>query len=65
MALTSVPGFAREHLHAVGSSTVYPFFTVVAEEFGLATDFKTPVVEATGTGGGFKLFCGGIGKELS
>jgi phosphate transport system substrate-binding protein len=51
---------ARDQIRAVGSSTVYPFTTAVAEEFGKTTSFKTPVVESTGTGGGFKLFCAGI-----
>ncbi len=45
----------------VGSSTLYPFSAVIAETFGRDTSFKTPVVEATGTGGGFKLFCSGVG----
>ena len=44
----------------VGSSTVYPFTTVVAERFGKEKGFSTPVVESTGTGGGMKLFCSGI-----
>lgn len=44
-------------ISAVGSSTVYPFSTVVAERFGKSTDFKTPKIESTGTGGGMKLFC--------
>ena len=45
----------------VGSSTVYPFTTVVAERFGKESKgFSTPVVESTGTGGGMKLFCAGI-----
>ena len=57
------PAFAREQIRIVGSSTVYPFSTVVAEIFGLNTDFSTPVVESTGTGGGFKLFCSGIGDN--
>jgi phosphate transport system substrate-binding protein len=52
---------ARDEIRIVGSSTVFPFATAVAEEFGQTTDYKTPVVEATGTGGGLKLFCGGIG----
>jgi phosphate transport system substrate-binding protein len=52
---------AREQIRIVGSSTVYPFSTVVAEEFGRATSFKTPIVESTGTGGGLKLFCAGAG----
>ncbi len=51
----------REHIHMVGSSTVYPFSAVIAETFGRDTKFRTPVVEATGTGGGFKLFCSGVG----
>lgn len=52
---------ARDEIRIVGSSTVFPFSTAVAEEFGQITDFKTPVVESTGTGGGLKLFCAGIG----
>lgn len=52
----------REQIRMVGSSTVYPFATVVAEEFG-HKGFKTPIIEATGTGGGFKLFCSGIGEQ--
>ena len=51
----------RNHLQVVGSSTVYPFTSVIAETFGRDTEFKTPIVEATGTGGGFKLFCSGVG----
>lgn len=54
---------AREEIRIVGSSTVYPFATVVAEEFGKTTDFKTPVIESTGSGGGFKLFCAGTGVD--
>ncbi len=55
--------WARDYINIVGSSTVYPFATVVAEQFGKSTSFKTPKVEATGSGGGFKLFCAGIGVE--
>ncbi len=55
---------ARDQIRIVGSSTVYPFATVVAEEFGTKTDFRTPIVEATGTGGGFKLFCSGVGEQF-
>ena len=55
---------ARDQIRIVGSSTVYPFATVVAEEFGSKTDFRTPIVETTGTGGGFKLFCGGVGEQF-
>ena len=47
----------------VGSSTVFPFSTTVAERFGKSTDFKTPIVESTGSGGGLKLFCAGIGVD--
>jgi phosphate transport system substrate-binding protein len=54
---------ARDYISVVGSSTVYPFATVVAEQFGKTTHFKTPKIEATGSGGGMKLFCAGIGIE--
>jgi phosphate transport system substrate-binding protein len=51
----------RERISIVGSSTVYPFSTVVAERFGRTTRFKVPTVESTGSGGGLKLFCKGVG----
>lgn len=54
---------ARDSISVVGSSTVYPFATVVAERFGKATKFKSPKVEATGSGGGLKLFCKGLGAS--
>ncbi len=54
---------ARDHISIVGSSTVYPFATVVVERFGKTTAFKTPKVESTGSGGGLKLFCAGVGIE--
>ncbi|MEK9723147.1 MAG: PstS family phosphate ABC transporter substrate-binding protein [Rhodospirillaceae bacterium] len=54
---------ARDQIRIVGSSTVYPFSTVVAEQFGKSTKFKTPVVESTGSGGGLKLFCAGVGDQ--
>lgn len=54
----------RSHIQIVGSSTVYPFTAVIAETFGRDTDFRTPIVEATGTGGGFKLFCSGVGYNF-
>ena len=54
---------ARDQIRIVGSSTVFPFATRVAEEFGKTTKFKTPVIESTGTGGGFKLFCAGVGVD--
>lgn len=54
---------ARDQIRIVGSSTVFPFSTAVAEQFGKSSGFRTPVVESTGTGGGMKLFCAGIGLE--
>lgn len=54
---------ARDQIRIVGSSTVFPFSTAVAEQFGNTTDFQTPVVESTGSGGGIKLFCAGVGEE--
>lgn len=54
---------ARDYISIVGSSTVYPFATVVAEQFGKTTGFKTPAIESTGSGGGLKLFCGGVGVQ--
>jgi phosphate transport system substrate-binding protein len=54
---------ARDYIFVVGSSTVYPFATVVAENFGRSTSFKTPKIESTGSGGGLKLFCSGVGVE--
>jgi phosphate transport system substrate-binding protein len=54
---------ARDQIRIVGSSTVFPFSTAVAEEFGRSTAFKTPVVESTGSGGGLKLFCAGVGEN--
>jgi len=53
----------RDYIYIVGSSTVYPFATVVAERFGRNTEFKTPKVESTGSGGGLKLFCDGVGVD--
>jgi phosphate transport system substrate-binding protein len=53
----------RDYITVVGSSTVYPFTTTVAEQFGKAGKFKTPKVESTGTGGGIKLFCSGVGVQ--
>jgi phosphate transport system substrate-binding protein len=55
---------SRDYVYIVGSSTVYPFSTVVAERFGRGTNFKTPKVESTGSGGGLKLFCDGVGVDF-
>ena len=60
---SAYPQATRDSISIVGSSTVYPFATVVAEQFGKATKFKTPKIESTGTGGGLKLFCAGVGVE--
>lgn len=54
---------ARDFISVVGSSTVYPFTTTVAEQLGRQGSFKTPKVESTGTGGGIKLFCNGVGVQ--
>jgi phosphate transport system substrate-binding protein len=54
---------ARDYIFVVGSSTVYPFATVVAEQFGKTSSFKTPKIESTGSGGGLKLFCAGVGVQ--
>ena len=54
---------ARDYINIVGSPTVYPFSTVVAEQFGKSTPFKSPKVESTGSGGGLKLFCEGVGPK--
>jgi phosphate transport system substrate-binding protein len=53
----------RDYISIVGSSTVYPFTTTVAEQFGKGGKFKTPKVESSGTGGGIKLFCDGVGAQ--
>ncbi len=53
----------RDYVYVVGSSTVYPFATVVAERFGRGSNFKTPKIESTGSGGGLKLFCDGVGVD--
>ena len=55
---------ARDQIHIVGSSTVYPFATTIAEEFGKTSKHASPIVESTGTGGGIKLFCGGVGDTF-
>jgi phosphate transport system substrate-binding protein len=62
-AAIAAPASARDQIRIVGSSTVFPFSTAVAETFGRKGSFKTPVVESTGTGGGLKLFCAGAGLD--
>jgi phosphate transport system substrate-binding protein len=67
LLVTSIPAVnaqaGRDYVYVVGSSTVYPFATIVAERFGRGSRFRTPKVESTGSGGGFKLFCGGVGVD--
>lgn len=65
LALTAPAMAARDYISIVGSSTVYPFATVVAEQFGQTTNSKTPKIESTGSGGGFKLFCSGVGVQFA
>jgi phosphate transport system substrate-binding protein len=62
-SLTATAAVARDQIRIVGSSTVYPFTTAVAEQFGKTTGMATPIVESTGTGGGMKLFCAGVGVD--
>jgi phosphate transport system substrate-binding protein len=56
---------ARDYISIAGSSTVFPFSSAAAEQFGRGTGFKTPKVESVGTGGGLKLFCQGIGPQFT
>ncbi len=60
---TALAQAGRDYVYIVGSSTVYPFSTVVAERFGRSSEFRTPKVESTGSGGGLKLFCDGVGVD--
>ncbi|GMT40873.1 MAG: phosphate ABC transporter substrate-binding protein [bacterium] len=62
-SITNAHAIGRDTINIVGSSTVYPFATVVAERFGRSSNFKTPKIESTGSGGGFKLFCKGVGAN--
>ena len=61
--ISMTPAAARDQIRIVGSSTVFPLATTAAERFGKNTDFRTPVVESNGSGGGLKLFCAGIGEN--
>ena len=65
VAMQAGTAVARDQIQVVGSSTVYPFSTIVAERFGNRGKFKTPVMESTGTGGGMKLFCQGVGANTA
>lgn len=64
MAVSANSAMANAQIRVVGSSTVYPFTTVVAEHFGRDGKYSTPIVESTGTGGGIKLFCSGVGEGM-
>lgn len=61
--LIASPAMAREQLRIVGSSTVFPFTAATAEQFSRSGKFRTPIVEINGTGGGFKMFCDGVGDD--
>lgn len=61
--LLATSAMARDTITTVGSSTVFPFATTVAEAFGQTTDYPTPLIESTGSGGGLKLFCAGVGVK--
>ncbi len=63
LASSAMAQSGRDYVYIVGSSTVYPFATVVAERFGRSSEFKTPKIESTGSGGGIKLFCDGVGVD--
>jgi phosphate transport system substrate-binding protein len=63
LLMSTGSAFARDQIKIVGSSTVYPFASYVAEEFGSVSRYPTPVVESTGTGGGMKLFCSDNGSD--
>lgn len=62
-SFATVSAEGRSQLSMVGSSTVFPFASVVAERFGQTTSFPTPTIESTGSGGGLSLFCQGIGES--
>ena len=59
----SAGGASRDQIKAVGSSTVFPFSKAVSEAFARDTQFASPIIESTGTGGGMKLFCSGVGAD--
>jgi phosphate transport system substrate-binding protein len=61
--MLSMQAMARDRVHVVGSSTLFPFAAAVAENFAAGGKWKAPVVESIGTGGGFKLFCAGLGED--
>jgi phosphate transport system substrate-binding protein len=60
---SATPAVARDQLKIVGSSTVFPFIAAAAEQFAHEGKFRTPIAEINGTGGGFKMFCDGVGER--
>lgn len=62
-AVSATAAAARDEIRIVGSSTVFPYTQAVAEQFANNTGAASPIVESTGTGGGMKIFCGGIGEQ--
>jgi len=62
LALSAGSAAARDQIRVVGSSTVFPYTQAVAEQFANNTGAPSPIVESTGTGGGMRIFCGGIGE---
>ena len=62
-AVSATTASARDEIRIVGSSTVFPYTQAVAEQFANVTGAPSPIVESTGTGGGMKIFCGGIGEQ--
>ncbi len=63
LAVSATAAAARDEIRIVGSSTVFPYTQAVAEQFANNTGAPSPIVESTGTGGGMKIFCGGIGEQ--
>lgn len=63
VAVSATAAAARDEIRIVGSSTVFPYTQAVAEQFANNTGAPSPIVESTGTGGGMKIFCGGIGEQ--
>jgi phosphate transport system substrate-binding protein len=62
-AVSATAAAARDEIRIVGSSTVFPYTQAVAEQFSNNTGAPSPIVESTGTGGGMKIFCGGVGED--
>jgi phosphate transport system substrate-binding protein len=67
LALGATAAYAqtRDQIRIVGSSTVFPYTQAVAEQFAASTGGAAPVAESTGTGGGFKVFCEGVGADFA